>query len=383
MESYQFIFSDKHRLKRHILFWISWWIFSTLLYGYSAAILPFPLHLRLLMSMTDSLFFLVPQAFMSYTLMYFVVPQQVLKHRYVLALITVIAVALLTAFSSAVIGLYVLHPIKKLFVPDLFPLNSPRGHNATIFLSVLAGLRGGLTIGGMAASIKIMKHLYLKEQRNMQLQKENIQSQLQVLKAQVHPHFLFNTLNNIFSHTQQTSPVASQLVMGLSDMLRYMLYEGNKPLVLLANEIKMLEDYIMVEKIRYGNKLEVNFQIDDNIDHLAIAPLILLPFVENSFKHGASQMLDQPWVSLSLHLEGENMHFKLINGKAPNYQAPKTSSGIGIQNVQRRLELLYPDNHLLKIQDEEEVFIVDLKLRLTKMAVTTKPKALTKTPVYE
>ncbi len=218
----------------------------------------------------------------------------------------------------------------------------------------------------------------------MQLQKENIQSQLQLLKAQVHPHFLFNTLNNIYSYTQNTSPVASQLVMGLSDMLRCILYECNRPLISLNKELKMLQDFIFLEKIRYGNKLDVNIDVPKDVDEFEIAPLLLLPFVENSFKHGASQMIEQPWISLSITIDDGSMRMKLVNGKAENYKAPTESAGIGIQNVQRRLELLYPNKHTLKIQDLEEVFIVDLTLELDRKPLTTtqivNPE---KTVVYE
>ncbi|MBS1567729.1 MAG: histidine kinase, partial [Bacteroidetes bacterium] len=120
---------------------------------------------------------------------------------------------------------------------------------------MMAGLRGGLTIAGFAATIKLMKYWYTKERKNLQLQKENAESQLQLLKAQVHPHFFFNTLNNIYSYTQNTSAVASKLVMGLSDMLRYMLYECNQPLVSLDKELKLLKDYSVLEQIRYDNRL--------------------------------------------------------------------------------------------------------------------------------
>src|SRR6185503_5878259 len=153
--------------------------------------------------------------------------------------------------------------------------------SARVHLALLAGLRGAITIGGIAASFKLMKHWYVKEQRNLQLQKENTESQLQLLKAQVHPHFLFNTLNNIYANTQGIAPVASKLVMGLSDMLRYMLYECKEPFVPLAKELQLISDYVSLEKIRYGNRLEVHIDIPNDTDDLEIAPLLLLPFVEN------------------------------------------------------------------------------------------------------
>ena len=136
--------------------------------------------------------------------------------------------------------------------------------------------------------------------------------------------------------------------------------------VLLKKELTMLRDYMTLEKIRYGNQLELNLDLPDDTDGLMIAPLLLLPFAENAFKHGTSQVIDQPWISISITIEGNLMNMKLVNGKAPDYQPPIAAGGIGISNVRRRLELLYPEKHLLTINDEEEVFIVNLKLQLEK-----------------
>src|SRR6185503_16962132 len=145
--------------------------------------------------------------------------------------------------------------------------------SARVHLALLAGLRGAITIGGIAAAIKLMKYWYVKEQRNLQLKKENAESQLQLLKAQVHPHFLFNTLNNIYSYSQNTSPVAAKLVSGLSDLLRFMLYEGDKQVVPLSKELKMVKDYINLEQIRYGNKLDIHLDLPEKTNDLFIAPL--------------------------------------------------------------------------------------------------------------
>jgi LytS/YehU family sensor histidine kinase len=233
----------------------------------------------------------------------------------------------------------------------------------------------------MAAAIKLMKYWYVKEQRNLELQKENTESQLQLLKAQIHPHFLFNTLNNIYSYTQGNSPTASKLVMGLGDMLRYMLYECNQPMVPLEMELQMLKDYILLEKIRYGNSLDVHVDVPKESDGLLIAPLLLLPFVENCFKHGASHMIDQPWVNLYVSIEDAEMRMKLLNGKPVNYQPINHTHGIGIGNVRKRLELLYPGKFLLDIREEEDVFIVNLRLELEKRKVVRdlKPKVLVAT----
>ncbi|RYG53655.1 MAG: two-component system sensor protein [Chitinophagaceae bacterium] len=229
----------------------------------------------------------------------------------------------------------------------------------------MAGLRGGITIGGVAAAIKLIKSLYQKEQRNLQLKKENVESQLQLLKAQVHPHFLFNTLNNIYSFTQNTSPEASRLVTGLSDLLRFILYECNQPLVPLAKELTMIKDYIELEKVRYGNQLDLHLDLPEETNDLYISPLLLLPLIENSFKHGTSQILDQPWISLHVRVYKERyMQMKLLNGKSRETISGGSASGIGIHNVQKRLDLLYPGKHELTITNEEDIFIVNLKMEL-------------------
>jgi LytS/YehU family sensor histidine kinase len=274
---------------------------------------------------------------------------------------------LLTASISAFIGIYILKDIGKFLLGDNFYGDDSGVKQMSFFRSLLAGLRGGITIGGMAAAIKLMKILYLKEQRNLQLQKENTESQLQLLKAQVHPHFLFNTLNNIYCYTQNVSPVASKLVLGLSDLLRSILYECNKDYIAVEQEIKMIKNYITLEKIRYGNKLDVSMNISEDDTGLQIAPLLLLPFVENCFKHGASQVIDQPWLSIYLDFDEDNMYMKLINGKPLNNVKSHFYSGIGLDNVRRRLEMLYAGKFLLEIKDEEEVFIVELKLQLQKI----------------
>jgi LytS/YehU family sensor histidine kinase len=184
------------------------------------------------------------------------------------------------------------------------------------------------------------------------------------LKAQVHPHFLFNTLNNIYSHTQDVAPQASKMVTGLSELLRFILYEANQPTVPLSKELKMIQDYINLEKVRYGNKLDLYLDLPEKTYDLHITPLLLLPLVENCFKHGTSQILEQPWINLQVTLHGKQMHMKLLNGKLHQPGGQQSSSGIGIKNVEKRLALLYPGKHELSITNEEEVFIVNLKIEL-------------------
>jgi LytS/YehU family sensor histidine kinase len=315
------------------------------------------------MSMVESLIFMVMHIFLAYALMYFVIPRFLLKHRYWQTALWTAVMFLFTAVFSATIAATVIDPVRRLMFDGLF-IDMYRSNTGNIFLSLMAGLRGAITIGGIAAAIKLMKYWYLKEQRNLQLQKENVESQLQLLKAQVHPHFLFNTLNNIYSYTRLTSPVASRLVTGLSDMLRFILYEGNQQMVALSKELKMIQDYIELEKIRYGNKPDIHLNFPQITDDLYIAPLLLLPLIENCFKHGASNMIEQPWLSLQITIENKQMFMKLLNGKAIGEGQQNQHRGIGIKNVRKRLELLYPEKHSFTISSEEEVFIINLKLEL-------------------
>ncbi|MCG2613057.1 histidine kinase [Terrimonas sp. NA20] len=369
MGRYPFIFSDerKYRLRRHLLFWITWWLFQGFLYSFVAMYSAQAFLQRLPLSLLESLIFLVVHMFLSYSLMYFLIPRYILKQKYLMSAIGVAILALAAAGLSATIALTIVEPIRLAISGESY-YRPPRGSWLSIHLSLMAGLRGGLTIAGVAAAIKLMKSLYLKEQRNLQLQKENVESQLQLLKAQVHPHFLFNTLNNIYSYTQNTSPEASRLVTGLSDLLRFILYECNQPLVPLSQELKMIRDYIELEKVRYGNALDLHVDIPEDTNDLQIAPLLVLPLIENSFKHGTSRILEQPWINLQITLKGDMMRMKLMNGKSAESQIIESASGIGVRNVEKRLELLYPNKHDLVVTNDDDVFIVNLKVELEPMA---------------
>lgn len=361
MEAYPFIFSNepRHRLRRHLLFWASWWAFQSFLYAFVAGYSPYAYAQRFPLAALEALLFMPSHMFLAYMLMYVVVPRLLLRGRYAATAAAVAGLFVATGALSALTSLNIVVPLRY----RVLGLPEYRHPNEThFFLGLLAGLRGAITVGGIAAAIKLMKYLYAKEQRNLQLQKEAGDAQLQLLKAQVHPHFLFNTLNNIYAQTQPAAPEAAAMLLRLSGLLRFMLYEGDKPLVPLDRELRLLRDYMELEQQRYGAELELSIDLPENTQDLRIAPLLLLPYVENCFKHGASQLLEQPWISLQVHLEGNWMKLTLLNGRAPG--ASGSGAGIGMSNVARRLQLLYPGRHLLNITAEEEVFIVNLKLEL-------------------
>jgi sensor histidine kinase YesM len=371
MEKYPFIFSNekKWRISRHLAFWLFWWAFQSYIYSFVASRRS-NYWLCFKDSMAESAVYMLVHIFLAYTLMYFVVPKYLLKQRYWATAGWVILLTLTSAALAPILAFYVIEPIRFWILGELAirintAAQSVTPSTITIHLSLMAGLRGALTIAGMATAIKLMKHWYIKEQRNLQLQKENMAAQMQLLKAQIHPHFLFNTLNNIYSHTQNVSPTGSKLLMGLSDMLRYILHEGSKQKVPLSGELQMIEDYMMLEQIRYGNRLEINKVLPSDTNNLVVAPLILLPFVENCFKHGTSNMLDKAWIRLAIDIDGNKMKMTLVNAKLSEDQLDKKEpSGIGISNVKKRLDLLYKDKCELSITEEEDVYIVNLWIEL-------------------
>jgi LytS/YehU family sensor histidine kinase len=202
----------------------------------------------------------------------------------------------------------------------------------------------------------------MKQQQWLQAEKEKVTAELQLLKAQVHPHFLFNTLNNIYSFSLSQSPKTPGMILGLSSLLSYMLYECKADEVPLEKEIQVMKDYIELEKARYGDKIEISLNIEGDIKDKYIAPLLLLPFLENAFKHGTSEQLEKPWLSMDLAVKQYTLHCKIANSK--NNHVPLHASGIGIENVKKRLQFIYPGGHELKTSDEGNFFVVSLRLAL-------------------
>ncbi|HSF52203.1 MAG TPA: histidine kinase [Algoriphagus sp.] len=369
----ELIFSEKRndRIKQHLLFWGIWYPYITLThaafpFGYpEMAYFKNPVY-----TFTESFFVVLAQVPLTYGMLYFVLPKFILKKKYLLGLFVIIVFW----FAGGILNLYFMGelfpPLLAFLLPSQYLPLAPRSEGVSLFMAVIATNKGAFTIACSALMLKFGKHWYHKEHRNLQLQKENAESQLRLLTAQVHPHFLFNTLNNIYSQTQIESPKGSKMIMGLADILRYILYEGQKPMVRLNQELQLIIEYVNLEKIRYGNKLEVNVSIPATPNNLYIAPLLLLPFVENCFKHGTSNVLENPWINLKIELKDTTLVMKLMNGKVPSKGKEQKQAGIGINNVRKRLDLLYRDKYDLQIREEDEVFVVDLRVELIR--ITTK-----------
>jgi two-component system LytT family sensor kinase len=208
--------------------------------------------------------------------------------------------------------------------------------------------------------IKLMRNSYLDEKRLREIEQEKFSAEMGLLKAQINPHFFFNTLNSLYALTLKGSEQASKVVLRLSDLMHYMLYDANANKVLLRDEIIHLENYIGIEQMRFADRLDLSFQYSGDLDGKMIAPLLLLPFIENAFKHGIAD--DSGWITISLKVAGSKLFLKVENSY-PAHTKLKTG-GLGLSNVKRRLELIYPGKYELNINKNNDFFEVDLKLDL-------------------
>lgn len=197
------------------------------------------------------------------------------------------------------------------------------------------------------------------------LEREKLDAELLSLKSQINPHFLFNSLNNLYSLSLDKDSRLPDLLLRLSDNLRYMLYESGDTFVPLQKEIQFLENYIDLQRIRAPERVEILFSVDGKIKDKTIAPLLLIHFVENAFKFGAKGSNTKAFVHAHCEIQDKILLFKIKNNKGKLAIPPKQSGGIGLSNTRKRLELLYPKHHELRIEDNEEYFEVFLTLILS------------------
>ena len=213
-----------------------------------------------------------------------------------------------------------------------------------------------------AVLIRLAINWYESQKLKNELIHQTQTSELALLRSQVNPHFLFNTLNNIYSLVYQKSDDAPAAVMKLSSIMRYMLYDATTDKVLLEKEIEYLQSFIELQKLRLRRPDFFDFHITGSVNGRTIAPMLLIPFVENAFKHG-SKLTDNPGIRINLDIEPQKITFEVINRVKRNVIGAKDQSGgIGLQNIRRRLELLYPEKHTLEVREEEEQYYVKLIL---------------------
>lgn len=199
------------------------------------------------------------------------------------------------------------------------------------------------------------------EAKRKEVENEKLIAELNFLKAQINPHFLFNTLNNLYYLAYTKSENTTEVIAKLSQMMRYMIYDSNHAEVPLSKEIEYMENYISLERLRLNNQIPVKFEVTGNTEHVRIAPLVFITFLENAFKHGVSNNNPSAWVNIAIDMKDGQCIYMVENSKQP---AVHEKSGIGLQNVQRRLELSYPGKHELMINEEADRYKVTLKIKL-------------------
>lgn len=352
-------FSDRHRqVLLHVLFWMCavlclTFLFSVGMPGYSTAfaiiLMMLPVHL--------GYYYLISKL---------IIPRLLYRRRFALFITAFVATTLASTLVYRIIEIlwadpYFFERYKALVKPD-FKWKKLEGTFTEQLINpqyLIHALEQSNTVVWIALVIKFVRMWY--ERRQMALQ-----SELNFLKAQIHPHFLFNTLNNLYALTLDRSEEAPAVVLGLSEILRYMIYECSSDLVPLKRDIDIMESYIALEKLRYQHRLELNVDIRGSFQGQQIAPLLMIPLVENAFKHGAGEMTEDAWINIDLELSSGRLKFKVSNGK-PLGDGPQPipeHGRIGVDNVKKRLDLIYPERYAYKVFNEEDMYVVILEIDL-------------------
>ncbi len=244
-------------------------------------------------------------------------------------------------------------------LPDYFFISYFSYSEVTLFFVCYIGLTSLLKLSRSWFTVNEL------ERRLLQIEKEKVQIELKALRSQINPHFFFNTLNSIYSMALEKDDRLPTTVLQLSDLMRYFLYESKGELVPLEKEITVLEDYVSLQKLRSHQTLETIVEINGRMEGLQIAPLLLITFVENAFKHGAKGNTGKTFVHLQLQVEQNALNFRLENNAGSVDESIDTEhKGVGLENVKRRLELLYPGRHRLQTGLEQNRFVVQLNLQM-------------------
>ena len=343
----QFVFGKKYLLARHIVFWSVSYIFLLTISSQDGTFKE---------SFRTGLIYMPFNILFAYVVIYCFVPRFLNKEKYISFLIAYFVWLIIGMFFNFGIRYFILFPLR---VPPQM-LAKFRSDNSQVFR--MAGFLVMNMMALFALPIKVFKQWVIKQEMASRLEKEKISAELQLLKAQLQPHFLFNTLNNLYLLVYEKSDKAPKMLLRLSGLLSYVLYECKADEVLLSKEISVIKDYVALEKERYGDRLDVSLNFSGDIDDRMIVPMLFQPFIENSFKHGTSEQLGKVWMSIDLSVKKNQLYFKIINSCDSNDQTNR--EGIGITNVKKRLELLYPEKFELRNGVEQDVYIVSMAIEL-------------------
>lgn len=328
----------------HILFWLAYFIFWT---GMSMQQYPSSVSVSLLYTTV----WFAGQAACIYIGMYWLIPRCFNARRYgAFALSLLLDILICTLFITFTLTL-----LTQKIAPDADV------RPGQFFMFVLMANTYGVSC--MLAA-KIIKERIIADRRNKLLEKEQMQQELSFLRAQMNPHFLFNAINSIYVLIRKDPEVAAQTLAKFSDMLRYQLYECTTEHIPVEKELGYLDHYIALEKIRKGDTVQIGFSVSDTMQHFQIAPLLIIPFVENAFKHLSTNGGGENFIHISLDYRAPHFSLRVENSK-DQVPLPYPAGGIGLANVKRRLELLYPGKHHLRTEDTGNKYLVLLNIELS------------------
>ncbi|TMU50400.1 sensor histidine kinase [Flagellimonas algicola] len=345
------------RIGRHLLYWSGWLIFYALVNGnsydngnygvwavFELCVLPIKL-------------------FLTYFIIYYLVPLYAAKKQY--TQLTVIAIAMIIAGGLLFRTLDYYFVSRHLISSDIFLEKVENEHfwSFTIAYKVL-DLLFVVTLVGV---IKFVQQQFKYERRTKALMTEKLETELKFLKHQLQPHFLFNTLNNLYGLVLTKDDKASEVVLKFSQIMNYMLYESNDRLIPLKKELNNLSNFVALEKLRHGDELEVQYSVHGNVNGKQIPPFILFSFVENAFKHGPGDNFEKSWIKIGIDAQKDKLLFKCENSVPKENDKkvinPRVNSGIGLSNVSKRLELIYGPRYHLKLNGGE-TYSVELQLAI-------------------
>ncbi len=333
----------------HTAFWIGVWFFFIYFFSYNSKDSDYVAWF--------SSFLLPVTMTTSYYVVYQLIPQYLLLRKYLkFALYSFYTLVYSTCFIVfTIIGSFIF--LSKLDVTDMPPMSKN-----FIFILILVYL-----VVGFMGFVSILNHNFKTISKNKELQNKILETQLQLkdqelnhLKKQIHPHFLFNTLNTIYGFALKQSKHTPEIILKLSNLLDYILYQVNKPKVSLKEEVLHIKEYIELEKIRFKDTLKVSFSSSKIAEEIQVAPMLLIPFVENTFKHGN---LINGFLSIEINVlvENNSLCFSIKNTVQPK-QDENTNDGIGLENIKKRLDLQYSGNYELNNTIDRNWYIVDLKI---------------------
>lgn len=320
--------------------------------------------------------FVVIQAAGVYFCLYYLVPNFLTKGKYLAFLVTVLAT--IGVMSLLILGgIHLGAVIQGVDVKDVMPYYV----KSNFYIIKKDAFPSSLSSMTLGLSIKLGKDWIQLQRRQRELEQEKLQSELQFLKSQFNPHFLFNTINSIFVLIKKNSDLAGESLSKFSELLRYQLYECNEPEIPLSKELSFIQSFLALERLRHDDHVEIKTQFN-NTDNspFFIAPFLLMPFIENAFKHFNPSKDTENWVHIDCSLDGSDFYFHISNSWPPEHRSSNDAvqyNGLGLKNVQRRLELIYPKGHELLIDKSKDAYKVTLRISLNSSPIETlNPKTI-------